>query len=515
MKIYFKSIGTALCSLAIVAGLQSCNKQLNITQEGTPSAVGFWTKESDADAGVNSMYEYFDDENFYGRGFWWFINACDDMVTGRVKAEGDNIKNFNATFIGGGYTETQWSMRYKTIKRANEVINNVPGIAMSDAKKSRMLGEAYFLSGLMYFQLAANYGNAQSGVPIANRANPSDLEVIPCAANVNENYHYLINDLKKAAALLPYFDSYTTDMYGRAHKTAAWAFIAKSYLYMKQYDSAAMYCDSVILSGKHQLLTNFEEVFTTANNWSKEYIWSAYSTPSGKNGWGSILPGVMMENKGWGKYNGWGYYMPTQELYNEYESGDKRREATILKPGDTLQFFGETITYKSDNSLSGYQFNKYSEPFRYANPVGVYLSPNGDHPTTSLCLPLLRYAEIILIKAEAKIMMGQNADAELNMLRKRAWKSADENGYPKVSGATMVNLKHERRVELAGEWADRHRDLVRWGDAKEAYAKPLHGYSGKEVWPARSFDPATQGIWPIPQTAIDNSEGVIKQRSGW
>ncbi|GGH66028.1 tetratricopeptide (TPR) repeat protein [Filimonas zeae] len=515
MQSVFKYITGSLGALALTAAVSSCTKQLDITPEGSPSQNSFWKSSVDAQSGANAMYSFFDDENFYGRGFWWFINASDDMVTGRVKAEGDNIKDFNATFIGGSYTESQWSMRYKVIKRANDVINNVPGIAMDASLKNRIVGEAYFLSGLMYLQLAANYGSTASGVPIANRANPSDIEVVPCAASVTDNYRYLVNDLKQAAARLPYFDTYSPDLYGRPHKTAAWAHLAKAYLYMKQYDSAAMYADSVILSGKHQLLSKFEDVFTTANNWSKEYIWSAYSTAKGQAGWGSILPGVMMENKGWGKYNGWGYYMPTKELYDEYESGDKRREATILKPGDKLQYFGETITYKSDNSLSGYQFNKYTEPFRYANPVGTYLSPNGDHPTTSLCLPLMRYAEVILIKAEAKIMLGQNADAELNMIRKRAWQSADDNSYPKVSNATLAQLKHERRCELAGEWADRHRDLVRWGDAKEAYSKPLHHYNGSVAWPARNFDPATKGIWPIPQSVIDNSEGLIHQRTGW
>src|SRR5258708_3398531 len=122
----------------------------------------------------------------------------------------------------------------------------------------------------------------------------------------------------------------------------------------------------------------------------------------------SILAGVMLEQTGWGLYNGWGYYMPTQELYNAYNAADTRRAATILKPGDPLVYFGNAMTYSSSNSRSGYQFNKYMEPFKYANPIGTYVSPNGNHPTTSLCLPLLRYAEVLLIDAEAKIMQGKN-----------------------------------------------------------------------------------------------------------
>lgn len=482
--------------------LSACNKKLDIVPEGSPTTGNFWTTDKDAIAGANAMYEKFDDENFYGRGYWWFINASDDQIVGRVKAEGDNIKNFNRNFIGGSYTESQWKLRYIVIKRANDVILNVPGISMDGTQKSHILGEAYFLSGLMYFQLGYTYG----GVPIVDRDNLLYDKPIPRADNVNTVYEYVEKELKQAASLLPYFDELTAADYGRPHKTAAWAFLSKMFLYKKDYANAEKYADSVILSGRHQLLDNFSDVFTIANNWSKEYIWSAYSTAKGTSGWGSILPGVMLENKGWGKYNGWGYYTPTKELYEAFETGDQRREATILKPGDHFTFFGQDQVYSSLNSLSGYQYRKYMEPFSYAN--AIHLSPNGDHPTTDLSVPLLRYAEVILIKAEAKLMQGKNADAEINMIRHRA-------GLANVANADMTELKKQRRCELAGEWANRHYDLVRWGDAQTAYAKPLHGANGSEVWPARTFNPAVHNVWPVPQSEIDNSGGVVKQNTGW
>ena len=499
MKTIIKNIILAATSAAV---LSACNKKLDIIPEGSPTTGNFWTTDKDAISGANAMYDQFDDENFYGRGYWWFINASDDQIVGRVKAEGDNIKNFNRSFIGGSYTESQWKLRYIVIKRANDVILHVPSINMDASLKNRILGEAYFLSGLMYFQLAYTYG----GVPIVDRSNLLNDKPIPRADNVNTVYEYVEKELKQASALLPYFDQLAPADYGRPHKTAALAFLSKMFLYKKDYANAEKYADSVMLSGKHQLLDNFSDVFTIANNWSKEYIWSALSTAKGTSGWGSILPGVMLENKGWGKYNGWGYYTPTKELYDAFETGDLRREATILKPGDHFTFFGEDRTYSSLNSLSGYQYRKYMEPFSYAG--AVHLSPNGDHPTTDLCVPLLRYAELILIKAEAKLMQGKNADAEINMIRHRA-------GLANVTNATMTELKKQRRCELAGEWANRHYDLVRWGDAQAAYAKPLHGADGREVWPARTFNPAVHNVWPVPQSEIDNSGGVIIQNTGW
>lgn len=503
MKRIIKNITLALTGISLLA---ACNKKLEITPEGAPTSGNFWQTEGDAISGSNAMYDQFDNEDFYGRGYWWFINASDDMVTGRVKAQGDNIKNFNSSFIGGAYTETQWKMRYIVIKRANDVILHVPSIHMDDALKNRILGEAYFLSGLMYFELAYTYGDARAGVPIINRDSIVGDKPIPRSANVNVVYEYVESELKKAATLLPYFDTYTTDEYGKPHKTAAYAFLSKMFLYKKDYANAAKYADSVILSGKHQLLNNFADVFTISNNWTGEYIWSVYSNVKGASGWGSILPGVMLENKGWGQYNGWGYYMPTKELYDAYEFGDARREATILKPGDSLVFFGNKMAYSSTNSLSGFQFRKYMDPFSYANKIHV--SPNGDHPTTDLNLPLIRYAEVILIKAEAKLMQGQNADAEINMIRHRA-------GLADTTNADMNELKIQRRCELAGEWANRHFDLVRWGDAQAAYAQPLHGATGNVVWPARTFNPAIHNVWPVPQTEVTSSNGVVTQNAGW
>jgi hypothetical protein len=316
------------------------------------------------------------------------------------------------------------------------------------------------------------------------------------------------SDFKTAAALLPYFDEYAAADYGRAHKTAAWAYLSKMYLYTKDYANAEKYADSVINSGKHALLPDFKSVFTIANNWSKEYIWSALSTVKGQSGWGSMLPGVMLENKGWGLYNGYGYYTPTKELYDAYDSTDARRPATILKPGDTFQYFGSQMIYHSTNSLSGYQFNKYMDPYSFSNPIGVTIGTSGDFVVTNLNPPLLRYAEVILIKAEAELMQGKNADNEINMIRNRA-------GLAPVTNADMNELKKQRRLELAGEYADRHRDLVRWGDAQATYAQPLHGYGGKVIWPARTFNPDVHNVWPVPQPEIDNSGGVVKQNQGW
>lgn len=499
-------------TLSAMVLLSACSKQLDIEPVGAPSAQNFFKTDKDALKAEAGMYANYNAEDYYGRGMFWFINASDDMVTGRNKPEADNIKNFNKSYIGGSYTETQWFLRYAVIKAANDIIVNVPKINMDENLKKQIIGDAYFNAGLVYFQLAANYGNDKAGIPIVTPdANPAIA--VPRAKNVNENYDYIISLLLKAADNLPYFSAMKAADYGKAHKTAAWAYLSKVYLYKKDYANAIKYADMVINSGQHDLIsTGFADVFKASNNWSKEYIWSVVCTPNGGGtGWGSKLPGVMLTNKAWGIYNGWGYYLPTKELYDSYEPGDTRREATILKTGDKFTFFGAERSFTKDaGATSDYQFKKYMEPFSYANPIPTHVNPNGDNGTTDLNVPLMRYAEVLLIKAEAAIQTnGAGAgDIELNKIRVRA-------GLAPKNGMVLADLKRERRNELAGEWADRHRDLVRWGDAQAVYAQPLHDSAGKIIWPARAFNPQIHDVWAVPQREIDNSGGVIKQNPGW
>jgi len=234
--------------------------------------------------------------------------------------------------------------------------------------------------------------------------------------------------------------------------------------------------------------------------------------------------GVVLENKGWGVYNGWGYFQPTEELYDEYELNDPRREATILKFGDKFTFFGVQRSYSSTNSLSGFQINKYMEPYSYGSnsdpKTNDKINQNGDYPTTSLNLPLMRYAEILLFKAEALIQQGKNGEAAapLNEVRARV-------GLLPIANPTLNDLKHERRCELACEWTDRLMDLKRWNDVAKINA-PLHGrnhadksnpassYTIQQVWPARNYTQAKMA-WPIAPDEINLSGGVYKQTPGW
>ncbi|WP_209866076.1 RagB/SusD family nutrient uptake outer membrane protein [Chitinophaga sp. OAE865] len=113
---------------------------------------------------------------------------------------------------------------------------------------------------------------------------------------------------------------------------------------------------------------------------------------------------------------------------------------------------------------------------------------------------------LLLIKAEAAISLRGNGagDIPLTLIRKRA-------GLPELQGSGMDELKKQGRCELAGEFANRHRDLVRWNDAAATYAQPLHDSKGKVIWAVSRFDPKAHDIWLVPQREIDNSKGVLNR----
>lgn len=525
------------CAVAVLLlfSTTSCTEDwVDTKPNGEPTTAFFWKSEDDVNKALAAMYVPMRYESTWGRNLFWMQNASDDLVTGRVRAESDNIKNFNVTGREGGMTGG-WNDIYWMINKANQVIEGVPSATgISEELRKKALGEAYFIRGFAHFWVAYLWGHENQGVPFDGPENSEyGQRIPPQLPSVKDNYAQIISDLQKAADMLPLFETYTDADKGRAHKAAAWAYMVKAYAYWAQYDPSKWaeiptLADKIknegnraLITGKANAYENYKAVFKIENNFTSEYIWSVTSGVQG----GSEFMGVVLENKGWGVFNGWGYFQPTEELYQAYEANDPRREVTILKFGDKFTYFGKEREYFSTNSLSGFQINKYMEPYSYGTNENAstnnMINQNGDYPTTRLNLSLIRYAEILLFKAEALIMQGKNGEAAipLNEIRERV-------GLSPIASPTMNDLKRERRVELACEWTDRLQDLKRWKDYS-LINQPLHGrihsnktdpkstYNVEVIWPARNFDPGKHLAWPISPDEISRSNGEYKQTPGW
>lgn len=376
--------------------------------------------------------------------------------TGGDKHLLDNFE-FSSTSASIG---AMWSKWYATIGRANYAIEFTQNYGLDDsALESRLIAEAKFLRAISYFFLVRYFGD----VPIQNQ----DLTT---RAPEDEVFDYIIVDLEEAMANLPVKSEYPDSELGRATSGAAAAYLAKVYLERENWQEALNYANQVIDSGEYDLSQPYETI------WREE----------GENGAGSIFEiqargeniahGIQQYSTtqggrgsgGWG----WGFNTPTQNLVDAFDSeGDEiRKNATIIFRGETL-YDG----FEAQSSLFNPMYNEkaYSSDFTRA----------GDSDKN---MRLLRYAEVLLIKAEAANEIGDSGTAldALNQVRNRVElddiTTTDQNELREA-------IWKERRLELAFEH-DRWFDLLRTGQASEVMQ--AHG---------KNFIEGTHELFPIPE----------------
>lgn len=521
-------------SILFVFGLSGCNDFLEYEPYGLQGSVNFWKTESDVQKALDAFHEFNYKEGVTGRGFMWFENCSDNMVTGRPQAEAAQIKNFQMSAANGRDAKDNWPYMFQLNAKANDVLRNVPKMNISENMKNNAIGQAHFYRGMAYLWLSPFYGDngPNGGLPIITENTPTQDLDQKRPASVLANYNLIIEDMRTAATLLPYFSQLASKDYGRPHKAAAWAFAARAALYAAQYDTkyydvVIEFCNKIInMTGrdKRGLYPNYAGLFRQENNFCEEYLFSLLGSAVE----GPKFHGMSFQNKGWGLYNTWGYFQPTLELYKAFEQGDMRRSATILFPNEHIKFVGMDVTYAvgrwNSESLSGMTFRKFMSPWENADCIGKTVNTNGNNASNVLGTVLIRYADILLMKAEALIWTKGEGNIEakalLNQIRKRA-------GLPENTQATKQQLKNERRCELAFEFQpSRHIDLVRWGDAQKEYAKPLHGVvtvlrsnvfdhvEEVEIWPSRTFNPKINHVFPIPSSEISKGKN-LKQNIGY
>jgi hypothetical protein len=555
MKQLYK-IGYGLLLLLLVCG---CKGFLENEPYGASTVDNFWKTESDVKSALDAFYDYTNSEGVCGRGVYWYENCSDDMFTGRPQAPSDayTCENFKLGAADNLYMYETWDAMYQMINKANNILRYVPAMNISAAVKSNALGQAYFFRAYAYLWLAPWYGDngPNGGIPIVTENTPQNDMDVPRPPTILDNYNMIITDLREAAKRLPLLSQMAESDYGRPYKTAAWAFAARAALYASQYagnnlaaekHSQADYfktvidlCDSVINLGgadKRELHyaaassthTNFADLFRWENNFSKEYIYALQGNETG----GPKFHGMFFQANGWGYYNTWGYFMPTLDLYQTYESESdvQRRTATILAPGEHIQFIGHDIQWAVNPSLiyseSGMTTRKFMSVFEEADCIGKYVNVSGNNQTNRLSVHLMRFADILLMKAEALIWTNQDlpeAARLISLVRARAGLGSTPAS---TQEALKAALKKERRLELAFEFfPSRHLDLVRWGDAQATYARPTEGWqvavNGQTftttvvtVRQPRTFDPNKHHVFPIPDVEIRKSKN-LKQNIGY
>jgi len=327
----------------------------------------------------------------------------------------------------------QWTDAYANLYYVNSALEGIRGTSAQLYYKNQWLGETYFLRGVLYFHLTNLYGD----VPLALT---SDYTINNKLSRTPQSqvYNQVVSDLQQAKDLL---NSGYTDGYGaatshrvRPNRYAAMAMLAKTYLYMQKWDSAAAMADSVIGNASYSLEAP-AQVFGTS---SKETIWSL------------AMPSNVSE----------------AEQYNYYIHG---MPSPIVSPNTTA-------TYSVYASLNTAVVNAFEAgDLRLSNWVRE-VPVTGVTPAVTYYFPakytapaasdeneiMLRLAEVYLIRAEARVQLSDitGAQSDLNMVRNRAGL-----GNTTATDATglLDAILRERRVELFTEGASRFFDLKRTG----------------------------------------------------
>jgi hypothetical protein len=381
-----------------------------------------------------------------------------------------------------------WQYMYEGVNRANYMIENKDKIDFS--RKNEMYGEVHFLRAFFYFELVKIYGD----VPLFThgRLTAGDSGTLTRVPK-SEVYAVIESDLNSAISALPAEKSND----GRATSFTAHALLGKVYLYQGKYSEAANILEPLI--GLYTLPSNPGSVFLVSGENGPESVFEIQHSKE-SNGWnwgwlpqstegnfGVIHHGIRGYN-GPTYSSGWSFNVPTDEFHKAFKSGDKRRDASIL---DIVKWAEDNnASYNEGYEHTGYFNNKYIPRQGYSkNTMELNYENNYRY---------IRYADVLLMAAEANSLSGNDTKARdyLNQVRRRAF--GNDSQSSSASGAALTQeILDERRFEFAGE-GHRFFDLVRTGQA----ADKISGFvEGKHE------------VFPIPQTEIDVSN--LTQNPGY
>ncbi|PKP48078.1 MAG: RagB/SusD family nutrient uptake outer membrane protein [Bacteroidetes bacterium HGW-Bacteroidetes-11] len=467
-----------------VLAFSSCKDYLDFPPENTIPAEGFFETQEHAVQSVNSIYAHM--RTWPMVAFAYIIMqeiTSDNAVKGSAVGDASFINDYdNFSFTANQFVlKDYWSGRYTGINLANQSITNIPGISMNESLKTRLIGEAKFLRALFYFDLVRAFGDVPT--PVAVPVGPEINSRTP----KDQVYAIIERDLLDAINTLP--ASYDASNKGRATSGAAKGMLAKVYLYMERWGDAERLASEVVSSGTYSLNPSFYNTFRVAAENGPESLFEIQAQQIDGN-WGVSFSQHAEVQSVRGQW-GWGFNIPTDDLAAAFDAaGDPvRKAATILYKGDVTPE-GDVISgVASLDGITGTP--RYNGKAYYPPSLQVY-GPYGSGQN----IRVLRYAEILLIQAEALIRQGNSSAAAtpLNAVRSRV-------DLPAINSPVIEDIYRERRLELAFE-GDRFFDLVRTGQAAS-------------VLGSKGFTSGKNELFAIPQELIDLSEGNLTQNPGY
>ena len=472
-----------------------------------------------------------------------------------------------------GDLNNHWRARYEGVSRANKVLQLVAmSEVISAADAARITGEARMLRGHFYFDLKKHYNN----VPFVDETiEAADISSVPNTPGVT--WDNIIADFEYAYANLPEVQAQA----GRVNKWAAAAYLGKAKMFKKDYAGAKSTFDQVIANGKspsgekYGLLENYPDIFNAEFDNHKEAIFDVESA----NNTGSVQNANYFDDLNYpyntgsdGPGNCCGFFQPSIALGNafrtvnglprlngeEFTSAEELKHDFLLESSDAFTADAGPLDPRVDHSIGrrgipyldwiAHPGKNWIRKQDYAGPYSpkkyiYYKSQEGSLTDASswtrgyalMNYTIIRYADVLLMAAEAEIEVGSLAKAleYVNMVRSRAANTAHWVKNPDGSNAANYEIslydsfpdkafatkavRQERKLELSGE-GHRFFDLVRWGTASEELNAYL-SYESKYLvakFGGATFKAGKNEYYPIPQTQIDiQGSDVLSQNPGY
>ncbi|GAA4238295.1 RagB/SusD family nutrient uptake outer membrane protein [Postechiella marina] len=397
----------------------------------------------------------------------------DDMIHTPVNSE---LKNL-------------WDWMYAGVNRTNFILEFQDKTEFDG--KEIIIGEARFLRAYYYFELVKWFGEVPLKETRFNLGDETSLPRSPVAdvyALIEADLTYAINNL-----------NYTAPQVGRATKGSAQALLGKAYLYQNKFLEATKVLDQLITEGPYDLVSDYDTIFENDNENNIESVFEVqYSDAEGAGfeclqcSEGNVAVGFngIRNYTGPTFDSGFSFNVPTQEVVDEFEDGDLRKDVAIL---DIVAWAAaNNATYGEGHEHTGYYNRKYIARQGDLNTGDQNLTNPNNYRA-------IRFADVLLMAAEA-YNRGEISDSKaqeyLNRVRARAFGAAND---VTSSGATLTDaIAHERRVELVGE-GHRFFDLVRTGRGAE-----IDGFTANK-----------NEVFPIPLEEIQFSNGNWTQNTNY
>ena len=501
-----KHIKYTVIALLLASATTSCDDFLTVESPDELTSSSFWRNKSDAEAGLAAAYSKLEAST----DTWEFPEVFFPVEAYRediIKPGSDaynypnwiELANFNYTNGNSQFT-AYWRDNYYGINYSNQVIENLPNIPanmISEEDRTMIQNEGYFLRGYYHMKLLLNWEQ----IVIRDKYITSTEELDKPLASRSETWDFIIENFTKATALPTERTSETT---GRATRGAAYAFLGWAHLTRayEETDKKEAQLNAAVnafnnVTG-YELVKDFNSLFDGTNKNSEEGIFELQLTLNTANG--ARYRTQLHRFIGCAELKGWEEILPTEQLLNAYKKEGKtattgRYDSRLYQ---TLFFKDE---YFNDTENARVYDSTYDEWFKGADKPAFrkYMPADLDGLTTSYFAPnimLMRYANVLLMKAEALNELGHTAEAItlVNKIRERA-------DMPPMTGSTQMEVRnqieHERMLEFPLENM-RFYDLRRWGKTKEA----LHA-AGRT-----GFDPSKHNFYPVPIQEINTNNAI-------